>query len=454
MTEVNSNFLSKYKDEFLKDLADLIEIQSYLKETDSYPNVKAIKDVLSLFSDIALRFGLRTHINDEGYFGYAEYGSEDLPEMVGILGHLDIVDAGDRNTWNTDPYKLVIDGDKLIGRGTSDDKGPTLVGLYLLRYLKDNNIVLDRRVRVIVATDEEVLWRGINKYLESQEKPVVAFTPDSSFPMYYAEKGLLQLQIKGGKSIIEAKLGMAFNSVPDKVEYEGPHSQEIVDELISNQVQFMEDGEKIVVFGEAKHAKNADKGDNAIFKFLKGMKNTDSENQMVQFLINEVKLDPRAINIFGRVQDIDTGVQTFNLGKLDLNKDECVASIDMRLPVTTMDKDEVMEILTKSADKYGLKVEEYDFLPKVYHERDGKLVTELMKIYQHHTGDMKSEPVATGGATYARAIPNCIAYGPSSPFGETTEHLPNEYALYSSLEKSFDIYLDAVKLLTEKGGVI
>ncbi|RKX64979.1 MAG: hypothetical protein DRP42_05550 [Tenericutes bacterium] len=98
MTEVNSNFLSKYKDEFLKDLADLIEIQSYLKETDSYPNVKAIKDVLSLFSDIALRFGLRTHINDEGYFGYAEYGSEDLPEMVGILGHLDIVDAGDRNT--------------------------------------------------------------------------------------------------------------------------------------------------------------------------------------------------------------------------------------------------------------------------------------------------------------------------------------------------------------------
>ncbi|RKX64981.1 MAG: hypothetical protein DRP42_05560 [Tenericutes bacterium] len=282
----------------------------------------------------------------------------------------------------------------------------------------------------------------------------MAFTPDSSFPMYYAEKGLLQLQIKGGKSIIEAKLGMAFNSVPDKVEYEGPHSQEIVDELISNQVQFMEDGEKIVVFGEAKHAKNADKGDNAIFKFLKGMKNTDSENQMVQFLINEVKLDPRAINIFGRVQDIDTGVQTFNLGKLDLNKDECVASIDMRLPVTTMDKDEVMEILTKSADKYGLKVEEYDFLPKVYHERDGKLVTELMKIYQHHTGDMKSEPVATGGATYARAIPNCIAYGPSSPFGETTEHLPNEYALYSSLEKSFDIYLDAVKLLTEKGGVI
>ncbi|RKX64980.1 MAG: hypothetical protein DRP42_05555 [Tenericutes bacterium] len=51
----------------------------------------------------------------------------------------------------------MIDGDKLIGRGTSDDKGPTLVGLYLLRYLKDNNIVLDRRVRVIVATDEEVL---------------------------------------------------------------------------------------------------------------------------------------------------------------------------------------------------------------------------------------------------------------------------------------------------------
>lgn len=42
---------------------------------------------------------------------------------------------------------------------------------------------------------------------------------------------------------------------------------------------------------------------------------------------------------------------------------------------------------------------------------DSELITTLMSAYQEITGDMESQPVASGGATYARAMNNCVAFG-------------------------------------------
>ena len=88
---------------------------------------KALRYVL----DICQNMGFRTK-NLDGYVGYAEYGHG--PEMVGILGHLDVVPAGEG--WTKPPFGGVVDRDRLYGRGTTDNKGPTVSAIYALKAVK------------------------------------------------------------------------------------------------------------------------------------------------------------------------------------------------------------------------------------------------------------------------------------------------------------------------------
>src|SRR5260370_13947425 len=47
---------------------------------------------------------------------------------VTVYNHLDVQPA-DGDDWRTDPFQLTIQGDRYIGRGTTDDKGPALTAL-------------------------------------------------------------------------------------------------------------------------------------------------------------------------------------------------------------------------------------------------------------------------------------------------------------------------------------
>jgi len=48
---------------------------------------------------------------------------------VTIYNHLDVQPA-DAEEWRSPPFKLVRDGDRWLGRGTTDDKGPALAALF------------------------------------------------------------------------------------------------------------------------------------------------------------------------------------------------------------------------------------------------------------------------------------------------------------------------------------
>ena len=74
---------------------------------------------------------------------------------------------------------------------------------------------------------------------------------------------------------------------------------------------------------------------------------------------------------------------------------------------------------------------------------DSELITTLMSAYQEITGDMESQPVASGGATYARAMNNCVAFGYVLPGSPKTEHQPNEYIILDDIKKAMKIYMKA-----------
>ena len=153
-----------------KALMELVRIPSVCDEgSGGYPFGEAIDLALRKALQIADELGFRTQYGDGGYYGYAETGQGE--EMLGILGHLDVVPPGKRKDWDRDPFEPVEMDGMLYGRGTQDDKGPMMAALFAVKALMDAGVTFNKRVRFIFGTDEETLWRCINRYKEKEELP-------------------------------------------------------------------------------------------------------------------------------------------------------------------------------------------------------------------------------------------------------------------------------------------
>jgi len=60
-----------------------------------------------------------------------------------------------------------------------------------------------------------------------------------------------------------------------------------------------------------------------------------------------------------------------------------------------------------------------------------------------------TQPSVIGGATFARAIPNCIAYGALFPGDPELEHQVDERIELSQLIRAGQIYAEAIYRLTK-----
>lgn len=70
-----------------------------------------------------------------------------------------------------------------------------------------------------------------------------------------------------------------------------------------------------------------------------------------------------------------------------------------------------------------------------------------MKVYQNVTGDTNAKPQISGGATFARTMHNCVAFGGMLPGVPDYMHQANEQWSLSSMAKTMEIYAEALRLL-------
>lgn len=439
----NNNYYEKLENnfsEFLNNLDRVVSIPSYYQEDSTkYPFGENIQKVLEEMIDICKELGFRTYIDSEGYYGYAEIGSGE--KLVGVLGHLDVVPPGDLSKWENEPFKPVIKDGKYYGRGAQDDKGPTLAAIYALKTLLDCGFKLKYRVRFIFGTDEENLWRDMPKYVEKEEIPTVGFTPDSKFPLIYSEKGLLQCKlIAKNESGLVFKGGDAFNSVPSNIIV--PKNEELMKVLLELNYEFKDKDEVIEIVGKSVHAQVAETGINAINRYMHALTKLGKETKSGKFITENLIGYDFAEPIFELVKDEHSGELKFNVGKIEFTEENEILMIDMRIPVT-YDKEKIVETLSRKAKEYGFEYIQHDYLKSIYVPLDSELITTLMSAYQEITGDMESQPVASGGATYARAMNNCVAFGCVLPGSPKTEHQPNEYIILNDIKKAMKIYMKA-----------
>jgi len=146
-------YVDSNADAFIKRLADAVSIPSISGDPTRRDDVIAMAEWLN--SQLK-QVGVDTKLVD---LGRQTVDGKDLPlppailgrvgndsskKTVLIYGHFDVQPANKSDGWDTDPFTLTINKEtgQLIGRGSSDDKGPILGWLNVLQYHHQHNIPL------------------------------------------------------------------------------------------------------------------------------------------------------------------------------------------------------------------------------------------------------------------------------------------------------------------------
>ncbi|MBO7449318.1 MAG: Sapep family Mn(2+)-dependent dipeptidase [Clostridiales bacterium] len=423
-------------------LSDLIAIPSVKGEpSEGAPYGVHPKAALTYFLSRAAEDGfIAENIGDKA--GYVQWGTKG--PLLAVLGHLDVVPEG--SDWKTEAFHLTSDDTSFYGRGVVDDKGPVVSAYMALLRFKENHPDPDYRVRLIVGTDEEHGSSCMERYCETEELPDIGFTPDAEFPCIFAEKGIYQMHFEAEPNgIFTLHGGNAANMVP-------PYC-ECID---------LKESRGISTKGVQAHASHPDLGINAIDLMLDKMDpSLISASPLLQLMkkyFSKESATPFS-SFFG--SDI-SGSMTTNVGIVDISKDHARLHVDIRFPVT-LSEEAVRSKLLEAASEFGVKVVDDSVQPPLFKDKESRQISVLTEIFNSYREQFsyspdeadsrasalkeESAPIAIGGGTYARTMPNIVAFGPQLSWGKDQCHQANESILKENLYLLVPMYEEALEKL-------
>ncbi|NCB42384.1 MAG: dipeptidase PepV [Clostridia bacterium] len=461
------DIIEKNKDEMFQKLAMLVRIRSVQEDSKgNMPFGEGIHDALE-FTLREAQFEGFSVMNFDNYGAHIEWGSGQ--EILGIPCHLDVVAEGDQ--WEHDPYGADVCEGKMYGRGTADNKGPLIAVLYAMKALKEAGFEPSKRIRLILGLDEETDWVGMHYYLERAEEPDIAFTPDGDFPLIRGEKGALVFDIAkkfpkvptGAKGITFRAFegGRAANMVPDSAkllvmadDYEALKEKVSVYKKETGYVlTYRTRGKSFEVSAEGRsaHGASPDLGLNAISILMDfaGRISFTSEEVMdfIEFYNKHIGFCTDGSRLGCGFSDEESGKLVFNVGMIESSPQAARLTINVRYPLSFSDE-QVYSALMPAINQYDMGLIKRSFKKPVSYSMDSPLVKTFISCYQKHTGDNTSEPVIMNGASYARALKNCMCFGMLFPGEEDTMHQKDEYVSLESLLKGAKIYADIIAQLS------
>ena len=441
------------QEKIIKTFQGLLKIPSVLDYDSATPKMPFGKDInyaLIYMLELAKKDGFIV-INDDGYAGEISYKTSDSKESVGILCHLDVVPAG--NKWTYPPYEARIVDGKIYARGTTDDKGPTIASYFALKFIKDANIKLKKEIKIILGTDEETSWRGIEHYLKKYPMPSVGFAPDCSFPLVYGEKGRMSFDLSTqdfNDEVVESiKGGDRYNVVMDEVVaiLKVNLAKEFNEYLHKHSLKGFVKDNKYTIEGVAAHAMEPEKGINAGLHMCNFLKDY-SKHPLIKFLATYFYDDPYFKKMNLDYDDFEMGPITVNIGIMEISCHNVRVTLDSRFPVR-YDIDRFNQIFNELLIKYNLFIATKTYKNPHYVNPNDELVKLLYEAYVKNTGDTINKPFTVGGGTYAGILDKGVAYGMGFPGELDLAHQKDECLAIESLLKGILIYIDAILSLGE-----
>ena len=466
LAEKMDAYLAENWEAMVDDIAALVRIPSFMegdKAAEGAPFGPGPRQALDAALGMAARMGFQTH-DAEGYIGFADFpGASDT--QIGIIGHTDVVPAGPG--WTFEPYEVTRKEGYLVGRGTIDDKGPSVVALHAMKFWKDLQDAGEApqfpyTLRFLFGTNEESGMGDVAYYRRHYADPAFLFTPDAEFPVCYGEKGgfdgLLSSKPlpEADRVVVRLEGGVATNAVPGMAEAVVKADARDLPE--TDRIAVSADGPgraRLSATGKSAHASFPEDGVNAIglivdYLLEHGLCTPDER----AFLELDQKLlghtDGSGLGI--QACDEHFGPLTVVGGTIETKGDRFVQSLDSRFP-TSITPDQIAERVGRLAEQAGATFETTMVMEPFLMQPDSPVIQALLGAYNEATGE-DAKPFTMGGGTYAREFTSGASFGPEKPWVENPSwvggmHGPDEAMSEDLLKQAFKIYALTIQRLME-----
>ena len=401
--------------------------------------------------------------------------------VLGLVVHGDVQPV-DEAEWAFAPFEGVEKDGVVYGRGAADDKGPLVQAMLALAALRDSDAARTHTIRLLVGSDEESANHDITSYLKTHTAPELSLVLDSAFPVVVGEKAWSAFTVtaadpytvkdsaqdKGGFAVTRLDAGLTASIVPSQavaeLEWRGPGQgiEAAFNTLKGNsappdyKLSVERKAGKITVtaYGRAAHSGvNIEGGRNALVFLAQVLNGKLLPSQAAGLLLfaEEAGKDIHGAGLGLAMQDPLWGRYDVNAATIKPAKDNPKAltlTINIRALPGLWGKP-LREHLEKRLAAFNTAHNE-QFTPGGFFEDpplvfdpNAKLVKRLMAAYSRATGE-QTPPAISGGGTYAKRLPNSIAFGMWFPGKPYPGHDVDEQITAKDLHRGVDVLLEAL----------
>ncbi|MEG1890797.1 MAG: M20/M25/M40 family metallo-hydrolase [Clostridia bacterium] len=426
--------------------AEMLALLSELCAVPSISGTPECERALMLVLQRAQEMGFEAR-HGKGRYGVVTMGKGD--KRLGMIAHMDVVPAGEG--WQYPPFGLTRVGEYVIGRGSQDNKGAAVLALYIMRYLREQNVPLGGALELILGTSEEDGMQDMQDYLANEVPPDLTLVLDCDYPVCYGQKGHYNgtICVPVSSSVIRASGGAVPNMVPAQA------CITLLDERLQEHL--------LTATGVASHAASPQQGVNAVRKLLHLLLNGDfpidalTRHSIAE--LAEVLVDDAGAAFDLNRSDAVFGATTMVGSVFSVEDGWLTLSLDMRFPAC-LSAQTVVQAVDCYAVKHGMQVRKVACSDAFYINPEDAQVQCMMEVYRECTGDARPAFVM-GGGTYSRALPRAVTFGPSMPHaldhvgqvlpkGHGGAHQPDEALHIPSYLESAGIIGTAVERLSWK----
>ena len=409
----------------------------------------ALEECLKMADEMGLSV-----FNCENRIGWAELNGS-AGKQIATITHLDVVPEG--NGWTSDPFTMIEKDGWIIGRGVTDDKGPSVLCLYALKFLKEHNVPLKYNVRALLGANEETGMKDVEYYLENYKAPDFCFSPDADFPVCNGEKGgfraTLVSDVLNG-NILDFAGGVANNVIPDRASCLVKADLSALAPAEGITLEEENGAVRIRSWGKGGHASTPEGTVNAIGLIVDYLLDNHlcsvQENAYLEFLQRlHHGTDGSGVGIAAE-DDIFTPLTIIG-GVIRVEGGRIYQQVDCRYP-TSITGEEIARRLEEAAQGTA-RIRNIRITVPFYCSAEHPAIQSLLSTYNDVTGE-QAKPFTIGGGTYARHFPLAVSFGPEHQDAQVPAfigsiHGPNEGAKISELMEALKIYILALIRLQE-----